>query len=154
MSAFSKARGRCGSFAILLGCTAAAVCPARARAELRFCNHTGTKVDVVIAYADKDAPGTTTNGDGGVTAEGWFSFVPGECSVVSDIHVGNHWTYFYAKGGGRVWQGSAVLCIPSRGFTEGVRFMRQGEACRTGYTLRGFRRMDATTKGFTMSLDQ
>src|SRR5882672_8222409 len=96
------------SVTILAACLAAAVCPATALAELRFCNRTDRKVDVAIAYADKDAPGTTTNQDGGVTAEGWFPFEPGECAKVSDIHVGNHWAYFYAKGSGKFWEGSSM----------------------------------------------
>jgi uncharacterized membrane protein len=125
-----------------------------ARAELRFCNRTDRRVDVVIAYADKDAPGTTTNQDGGVTAEGWYWVEPGQCAKVSDLDVGNHWSYFYAMGGEKVWKGSAMLCVPSKVFTKGVRFMGQGETtCPVGDSLKGFRRMDANTRGYTMTLN-
>jgi hypothetical protein len=67
--------------------------------------------------------------------------------------VGNHWTYFYAKGGTKVWAGASMLCVPNRAFTKGVRFMRQGEPCRVGDYLKGFRRMEANTGGFTMNLN-
>ena len=138
---------------LLIVSVAATVCPATALAELRFCNRTGVKVEVAIAHAVKDAPGTTTNQDGGVTAEGWFAFEPGECAKVSDIDVGNHWTYYHAHGGGKLWDGSSMLCVPSSRFTQGVRFMHQGEACQGGRSLKGFRRMEAHTRGFTMNLN-
>jgi len=111
------------------------------------------KVDLVIAYAKKDAPGTTTNNDGGVTGEGWFGLQPGECAKVSDIDVGNHWTYYNASGKGKVWAGSAMLCIPTSVFTKGVHFLHQGETCRVGDRRMGFRRMDANTRGYTMNLN-
>jgi len=154
MSRFSDRGSPLLRFTSLIAYLAAAVCPATGWAELRFCNRTDKKVDIVIAYVQKDAPGTTTNQDGGVTAEGWFPFAPGECGKVSDIHVGNHWAYFYAKGGaGKAWNGSSFLCVPNRSFTKGVRFMRQGETCPVGDSLRGFRRMDANTRGYTMTLN-
>jgi uncharacterized membrane protein len=138
---------------MLIGCLAAAIFPATAAAELRFCNRTNGKVWVAIAYVEKDPPGTTTNGHAGVTAEGWFSFEPGQCSKVSDIHVGNHETYYYAHGDRGVWEGSSMLCIPSKGFTKSVRFIFQGEGCPAGNNLKGFRRMSANTRGFTMNLN-
>jgi uncharacterized membrane protein len=137
---------------ILIASLAAAVWPAQALAQLRFCNRTGVKVSVAIAYSEKDAPGTTTNQHRGVTAKGWYSFEPGECAQVSGIHVGNHWAYFYAHGSGKVWEGSAKLCVPGRGFTKGVRFLSGGEVCGDGDRLRGFRRMTANTRGYTMNL--
>jgi len=138
---------------ILMVSLAATVFPATALAELRFCNRTGVRVQVAIAYAAKDAPGTTTNQHGGVTAAGWYSFEPGECGKVSDIHVGNHWAYFHAQGGGKRWEGPSLLCVPNSGFTQGVRFMHQGEGCPAGNRLTGFRRMDAETRGYTMNLN-
>ena len=140
-------------YSVLIVCVAATVCPATALAQLRFCNRTDVKVQVAIAYAGKDAPGTTTNQHGGVTAAGWYLFEPGECAKVSDIHVGDHWAYYHAHGAGKLWEGSAMICVPNSGFTQGVRFMRQGEACPVGSRLRGFQRMDANTRGFTMNLN-
>ena len=140
-------------FSILTACLAAAVCPAAARAELRFCNRTNGKVDVAIAYVEKDAPGTTTNQHRGVTAEGWYSFEPGECAKVSNIHAGNHEAFFFAHGGGGLWQGRSMLCIPNGRFTKGVRFRQQGEACPAGTRPRGFLRMAANTRNYTMNLN-
>jgi uncharacterized membrane protein len=153
MNGLFEKGGRRLRITILVASLAAAVCPATALAELRFCNRTDKRVDLVIAYAQKDAPGTTTNQDGGATAEGWFWVEPGECGKVSDIRVGDYWAYFYATGGTRVWNGSSMLCIPGKPFTRGVRFMRQGETCPVGASLKGFRRMDANTPRFTMTLN-
>lgn len=138
---------------ILLVSLAVSIFPGAASAQLRFCNRTDVKVSVAIAYVQKDEPGTTTNGHRGGTSEGWFSFEPGECAKVSDIHVGNHWTYFYAHGSGKTWGGSANLCIPSSRFTRGVQFIHNGEPCPQGSRLRGFKRMAANTRGYTMNLN-
>ena len=134
-------------------CLVAAIFPATASAQLRFCNRTDVKINLAIAYAEKDAPGTSTNQHGGVQAEGWYSFEPGECAKVSDIHVGNHWTYFYAHGPGKTWEGSAQICVPSNRFNRSVQFIHNGAVCPAGSRLRGFRRMVANTRGFTMSLN-
>jgi uncharacterized membrane protein len=148
---------------ILIACLSAAAWPATARAELRFCNHTDVKVDLVIAYAQKDAPGTTTNNEGAVTAEGWFWLQPGECAKISDIDVGDHWTYFSAFGKGKAWGGSEMLCIPGSAFTKNVSFLHEGKQSPRGARsigpwtcpgerLLGFRRIEDNTKRVTMNL--
>ena len=121
-------------------------------AELRFCNRTGSNASVAIAYVQKDAPGTTTNQHRGVTLEGWWIFAPGECASVSDLHVGDHWVYYHAHSTDGTWAGDAMLCIPSRRFTNGDRFRRPDEGCPAGSRLRGFRRIQSDARTFTMTL--
>jgi hypothetical protein len=84
---------------------------------------------------------------------------------ISDIDVGNHWTYFNAFGKGKAWGGSAMLCIPSSAFTKNVSFLHleqspRGaarvigpETCREGERLLGFRRIEANTKRYTIDLN-
>ena len=133
---------------------AACALPGTASADLRFCNRGGSDIDVAIAYVEKDAPGTTTNQHRGITLEGWWTLVPNECAKVSGIHVGDHWVYYYADSdaGGR-WEGSSLLCVPSSAHTTGDHFRRPGEACPRGETLRGFKRIDASTRTYTLNLN-
>lgn len=55
----------------VLGGIAVIVISGPAQAVVKFCNSTGSNLTVAIAYSPKDAPGTSTGGDLGVTAEGW-----------------------------------------------------------------------------------
>lgn len=123
-----------------------------AEANVKFCNQTAAKTDVAIAYVEKDAPGTTTNGHLGVTVEGWWSFEPGECGIVSDINAGDYWVYFYAHSGNVNWTGSALLCVSSRVFNIGAQFKRIGDQCQAGYRLEGFRRINTAAKNHTHNL--
>jgi uncharacterized membrane protein len=132
----------------------AAVWPNVAKANLRFCNHTGQSVDVAIAYVEKDAPGTSTGGHNGVTAEGWWDVEPHGCTVVSQMNAARYELFFYAKSKDSVWGRESFLCIPKGAFTVGTRFLRQGERCRTGQREYGFRSFNATTKNFTENLYQ
>jgi uncharacterized membrane protein len=131
---------------------AVAVWPGVAKANLRFCNHTGKSVDVAIAYVEKDAPGTSTGGDKGVRVEGWWGVEPNGCAVVSQMNAGNYDIFFYAYSKDDVWGRESFLCVPSKAFDIGARFQRQGDRCRAGYKMHGFRSMNATTKNFTENL--
>ncbi len=126
----------------------------KAWASLKFCNRTAEKVSVAIAYVQKDAEGTTTNQHLGVTVQGWWGVEPNQCKNVRNIHVGNHWTYFYAHNtSGSVWEGNARLCVPSSSFTIGSQFRRPGDACEGSSRLVGFQRLDTQAKNFTMTLN-
>jgi uncharacterized membrane protein len=126
----------------------------KAWASLEFCNQTSEKVSVAIAYVQKDPEGTTTNQHQGVNVQGWWGVEPNQCKRVSSIHVGNHWTYFYAHNTrGGVWQGNARLCVPSSRFTVGSQFRRHGDACEGGSRLVGFQRLDTQAKNFKMTLN-
>ena len=133
----------------------AAVCmlPAASWADLSFCNRAPAKAEVTIAYGEKDAPGTTTNGHRGVTVEGWWSLAPGECAKVSGIEAKNYWVYFFAKSGPRVWEGTSFLCVPARAHRIGGHFMDRNGGCSANERLRGFRRIDASTRNYTMNLN-
>jgi uncharacterized membrane protein len=131
---------------------AACAAPATASADLRFCNRSGSNVDVAIAYAQRDAPGTTTNQHRGVTLEGWWTLSPEECAKVSGIDVGNHEVFYYADSSSGKWQGQSMLCVPAGAHTSSDHFRRQGEGCPQGKRLRGFRRIDASTRTYTMNL--
>ena len=139
-------------FAGLLLFAAACAWPADAGAELRFCNKTAANATVSIAYVEKDAQGTTTNGHRGVTTEGWWVFTPGECAQVSEIHVGSYWVYYHAHSPNGVWEGPPRLCVPSRAFRTGDHFRSAGEGCPAGYQLKGFRRIDTDAKTYTLTL--
>jgi len=139
-------------FATVLVFCALCASPTAAWAELRFCNRTGSNATIAIAYVDKDAPGTTTNGHAGITSEGWWTLSPGECAQLSGIHVGGHWVYYHAHSSDGTWEGTAMLCVPSRAFTIGEHFRRAGEACPAGRELLGFRRISTAARTFTMTL--
>ena len=122
------------------------------KANVRFCNKTGTTATVAIAYAEKDEPGTSTNGHRGVTVSGWWNIEPNECKVVSDIDAGNYWVYYYAHSSGGTWEGGSLLCVASRRFQTGTQFMRQNDQCPAGYRLQGFRRMATAATNHTHNL--
>jgi uncharacterized membrane protein len=123
-----------------------------ANANVRFCNNTGSRTTIAIAYVEKDAPGTSTNGHRGITVEGWWNIEPNECKVVSSIEAGNYWVYFYAHSSDSTWAGRSFLCVASRRFQSGTQFMREGDQCQTGYRLQGFRRIETAAKNHTHNL--
>ena len=131
---------------------AACAAPATAWADLRFCNRSGANVDLAIAYVQRDAEGTTTNQHRGVTLEGWWSLSPEECAKVSSMDAANHEVFYYADSSGGKWQGTSMLCVPSGAHTSSDRFRQQGEGCPQGKRLRGFRRLNANTRTYTMNL--
>jgi uncharacterized membrane protein len=129
------------------------VWPNAAEANLRFCNRTGAKAHVAIAYVEKDAPGTSTGGDKGVRVEGWWEVEPNQCEVVSNMNAGNHDVFYYASSREGLWQGNSLLCVTSKVFDTGERFKHQGDRCPAGYRLQGFKRIDISTKNYTHNLN-
>lgn len=122
------------------------------KANVRICNNTGTTAIVAIAYAEADEEGTSTNQHKGVVVEGWWNIEPNECKVVSNIHAGNHWVYYYADSNGRKWEGRSWLCVTSRRFETRTGFKRQNDPCPAGYRLQGFREMTTNAKNHTLNL--
>ena len=137
---------------LLLSLSIPVLWPAMAAANLRFCNRTGAEATLAIAYVEKDAPGTSTGGDKAITVEGWWSVAPNQCTVVSDIHAGNHWVYYYAHSTDGKWAGDHLLCVSSARFEKSGRFMRAGDRCQAGYHLQGFRRIGTAAKNHTHNL--
>lgn len=124
-----------------------------AQAYFKICNHTGSSLDVAIAYGVKDAPGTSTGGHLGVTAEGWWTFAPQECGQVSGIHAGNHWLYYRGEAKTGSSDGRSLLCVPQKPFTlPGQQFRRAGDRCPKGQRLAGFKRIDATKKNHVLNV--
>jgi len=123
-----------------------------AQAHVQFCNRTAAKTYVAIAYGEKDAPGTTTNGHLGVNVEGWWGIEPEQCKIVSTINAGDYWVYFYAYSSDVNWAGSAMLCVSPVRFSTGAQFRRAGDQCQAGYRLQGFRRINTAAKNHTHNL--
>jgi uncharacterized membrane protein len=123
-----------------------------AGASLKFCNDTGARVTVAVAYVEKDPPGVSTNGHRGVTVRGWYKFDPSECAAVSDIDSAKHWVYYYAHGDGGEWAGTSWLCVGSRKLDRVTSFHRSGDRCPQGDRLVGFKRIDAHKPNYTMRL--
>jgi uncharacterized membrane protein len=121
-------------------------------AKLQFCNRTGAKATVAIAYVEKDPPGVSTGGHKGVTVEGWWGIDPNQCKVVSNIDAGNHWVYYHARSSDGQWAGNSLLCVSGRSFETKDLFKRQGDRCPAGYHLKGFKRIDATKRNYTLNL--
>jgi uncharacterized membrane protein len=80
-----------------------------ARAELKLCNGTSSKVGVAIGYKDKD----------GWTSEGWWNVDSQACSVLIQDKLRARFYYVYAfdydKGG--EWGGQIPMCTAEAEFT-------------------------------------
>jgi len=120
------------------------------QAYLKICNGAGSARDVAIAWGVMDAPGTSTGGHRGVTAEGWWKLAPKECKQVSSIDAGNHLLYWSVKGSS---DGPSLLCVQYKPFTLGQQFRRGGDRCPAGQYLAGFKRFNATTKNYILTLN-
>lgn len=122
------------------------------KANVRICNKTDTSAVVAIAYVEADDEGTSTGQHRGVVVEGWWTIEPDQCKVVSNIHAGNHWVYYYADSGNKRWEGKSWLCVTSRRFETRTQFRRLNDPCPAGYRLQGFREMTTDAKNHTLNL--
>ena len=127
-------------------CFALAVCglavaPDAARADLRMCNTTNSRVGVAIAY--RDAQGWTT--------EGWWNISPRGCAPLLRGTLAARFYYVHAvdydKGG--EWTGKSVMCVRNKEFT-----IRGIEDCLArGYDRAGFFEVDTgEQKSWTIQL--
>jgi uncharacterized membrane protein len=123
--------------AILLGL--AGTTPARA--DLKLCNNTASRVGVAIGYKNKD----------GWASEGWWTADPQKCLTLLKGALIARYYYVYAvdydKGGS--WGGKAQMCIRDKIFT-----IRGIDSCtERGYTKTGFFEVDtAEESDWTVSL--
>ncbi len=89
---------------VLLGFAAAP-----AKADLKLCNNTTSRVGVAIGYKDRE----------GWATEGWWTFEPGKCLPLlkGDLIAKYYYVYAvdYDKGGS--WGGKAMMCIRDKIFT-------------------------------------
>jgi uncharacterized membrane protein len=80
-----------------------------ARADLKLCNNTASRVGVAIGYKDKD----------GWASEGWWTAEPQKCLTLLKGALIARYYYVYAvdydKGGS--WGGKSIMCIRDKIFT-------------------------------------
>jgi uncharacterized membrane protein len=88
------------------GCVLAA---SPARADLRLCNMTSSRVGIALGY--RDAQGWVT--------EGWWNLKPHDCETLLSGQLGGRFYYVYAidydRGG--EWFGRSFMCTREREFT-------------------------------------
>ena len=93
--------------ALLLGAVIFAASPAKA--DLKLCNNTDSRVGVALGYRDQK----------GWASEGWWNIGPNSCETLLKGALIARYYYVYAvdydKGGS--WGGKAVMCIRDRLFT-------------------------------------
>lgn len=117
-----------GLATILLGGAFLAASPARA--DLRLCNQTSSRVGAALGY--RDAQGWVT--------EGWWNLKPHDCETLLSGQLGGRFYYVYAidydRGG--EWHGRSFMCTREREFT-----IRGNEDCLArGFDRSGFFEVD------------
>jgi uncharacterized membrane protein len=121
--------------------TAAALTAAPARADLRLCNMTSSRVGIAVGYRD---------GQGWVT-EGWWNLNPRGCDTLLKGALAARFYYVYAvdydRGG--EWSGRSFMCTRDREFT-----IRGVEDCfARGFDRSGFFEVDTgEQKSWTIQL--
>ncbi len=131
------------SSARLLGAAAVltVMAAAPARADLRMCNTTPSRVGVAIGY--RDAQGWTT--------EGWWNISPRGCETLLRGTLAARYYYVHAvdydKGG--EWTGKSVMCVRNKEFTiHGIE-----DCLARGYDRAGFFEVDTgEQKSWTIQL--
>lgn len=114
---------------------------APAKADLRMCNTTGSRIGVAIGY--RDAQGWVT--------EGWWNLSPRGCETLLRGTLAARFYYVYAldydKGG--EWTGKSVMCTRNKEFT-----IRGIEDCLArGFDRSGFFEVDTgEQKSWTIQL--
>lgn len=97
-----------------------------AKADLKLCNNTESRVGVALGY--KDAKGWAS--------EGWWNIGPNSCETLLKGALIARYYYIYAvdydKGGS--WGGKAVLCIRDKEFTiRGIKNCKERDYQKTGF---------------------
>lgn len=119
---------------LLLGATPA-------RADLRMCNLTGSRVGVALGYRDS----------GGWVTEGWWNLTAKACETLLKGSLAARYYYVFAvdydRGG--EWSGRSLMCTRDREFT-----IRGVEDCLArGYDRNGFFEVDTgEQKSWTIQL--
>lgn len=125
--------------AFLLGGLFVAASPARA--DLRLCNMTPSRVGIALGY--RDAQGWVT--------EGWWNLNARDCETLLKGQLGGRFYYIYAidydRGG--EWSGRSFMCTREREFT-----IRGTEDCLArGFDRSGFFEVDTgEQKSWTIQL--
>ncbi len=112
-----------------------------ARADLKLCNNTESRVGVALGYKDKE----------GWATEGWWTIEPQKClPLLKGDLIARYYYVFavdYDKGGS--WGGKSMMCTRDKVFT-----IRGIEDCEgRGYTKTGFFEVDTGEEAdWTVSL--
>lgn len=115
--------------------------PAPAKADLKLCNKTESRVGVALGYKDKE----------GWATEGWWTVEPQKCMPLLKGDLIAKYYYIFAvdydKGGS--WGGKSFMCTRDKVFTiRGI-----GDCESRGYTKTGFFEVDTgEEKDWTVSL--
>ena len=115
--------------------------PGAARADLRLCNLTSSRVSVALGYRDAQ----------GWISEGWWNLRPSECETMLKGALAARFYYVYAvdgQGGGE-WGGKTFMCTRDKEFT-----IRGIEDCfARGFDRSGFFEVDTgEQKSWTVQL--
>jgi uncharacterized membrane protein len=112
-----------------------------ARADLKLCNTTSSRIGVAIGYQDPN----------GWTTEGWWNVAPQTCETLYKGALSSRFYYIHAidydRGG--EWAGKSVMCTVDKAFTiRGVQ-----DCIRRGYKGTGFFEVDTQeAKDWTIRL--
>jgi uncharacterized membrane protein len=127
----NEARSRRGLLSsVLLGVVLA--CGAEgARADMRLCNQTPSRVGVAIGYLDPAVQGAKS-----WITEGWWNLASQTCETLLKGKLAGRFYYIYAvdydRGG--EWTGNAFLCTSDKKFTiKGVKDCAPAGFKRTGF---------------------
>jgi uncharacterized membrane protein len=144
VASFSSIRRRVPAAQVLPALTAcglALLCATPARADLRLCNQTGSKVGISLGYRDPQ----------GWVTEGWWDLAPKTCETLLKGALAARFYYVFAvdytRGG--EWSGRSLMCTRDSEFT-----IRGNEDCLArGYDRNGFFEVDTgEQKSWTIQL--
>jgi uncharacterized membrane protein len=112
-----------------------------AKADLKLCNKTGSRVAAALGHKDKE----------GWVTEGWWTVEPQQCVTLLKGKLIARYYYIYAldytEGGS--WGGNAIMCTRDKVFT--IRGIEDCEA--RGYRKTGFFEVDTKEESdWTVSL--
>ncbi|WP_164712243.1 DUF1036 domain-containing protein [Methylobacterium currus] len=127
--------------ALLLALPLALLGAGPARADLRMCNMTGSRIGIALGYRDS----------GGWVTEGWWNLSAKGCETLLKGALAARYYYVFAvdydRGG--EWSGRSLMCTRDREFT-----IRGVEDCLArGYDRNGFFEVDTgEQKSWTIQL--
>jgi uncharacterized membrane protein len=114
-----------------------------ARADLRLCNRTDSRVGVAIGYKDQQT----------WTTEGWWNIASNTCETILAGPLVSRFYYIYAVDydHGGEWSGHSVMCTRDREFTiQGIE-----DCVARGYDRTGFFEIDTgEQKSWTVQLTE
>jgi uncharacterized membrane protein len=140
---------RLASIFVFGGCLTASP---QAHAWVKVCNQRPAAINVAAATTPKDAPGTSTGGDRGVTVEGWIGVGQGQCATVSDNRATDIELYIYVASNGGPIGGTSRLCVRQQPFKNGQQFLHQGQTCKPPWSERGFQRVEMDKPNWTETI--